>query len=535
MCHNSDDVVVADSSRTKCDTIIYWDYNISFLPDRYNTMDGPMVVAIIPIKHHSQRLPGKNFRMVGGKPLYRWILETLVNTQSIKRVIIDTDSPIILNNKELNLLSPCKIRILERAQTLRGPTVSTNTIIKHIINDLTSSELGLIGMTQEQLKTCTFIQTHVTNPCLTSHTIDSALKQFRKSPCTSLFSVTQHRARYWRQGASGLSALNHDPCELVPTQDLLPLYEDNSCFYIFDWGGFMESENRITNEPDIYVMNDHRESYDIDYEEDLQIAELCLRARMQEQGAPPQSCLITGSAGGLGSSLVRHFSAESWEVYETDQKLVKQENLFSCDLEHEKDIGQLVEWLNGTLKDTVSSDGKRLDALILNAAYQECHSLCETPKVVWDKTMAINVTANYLLIKGLLEADLLGPGSRIVLIGSVHSQCTSSGIAAYSISKAALVNMTRTLALELGPKGITVNCLHPGAIKTPMLMDSLGRNGVDPEQALAEMADKHPSGRVAEPDDICKAVMFLATSQSSAFNGSNLIADGGVHIHLATE
>ncbi len=506
----------------------------------------PMTIVLVPIKHASERLPGKNFRMVAGKPLYMWILETLIGIKTIDRIIIDTDSPIILdaakNGEGIFGREPHRLRALFRPQRLNalndvaGHRTSMNTLIKRILCDLTPEELENIGLTQNQIDEAFFIQTHTTNPCLKVKTLEEALTRFRANTTSdpsqySLLSVTSHQSRFYMKSESGnkmeMVPINHDPSSLVRTQELNPIYEDNSCFYIFHKVGFMPTGNRVATHPEFFEIEDIRESIDIDYEIDLQMAELCLEARKKlANNELRRTVLITGAVGGLGTAMVRNFNKNGWKVYETDLKDCEP---YNCDLSRTEEIQSLVKTLSTNLSP------ESLDAVVLGAAYQQCYSLYSTPKEIWDHTLSVNLSANYLLIQALLKAGLLGSGSRITIIGSVHSVCTSPGIAAYSVSKAALTNLTRCMALELGPEGIAVNCLHPGAILTPMLKAGLQRKGDDLPKALERMEKSHPLGKIAMPEDISKAVYFLSTEEGIAFNGSNLIADGGVHARLASE
>lgn len=499
-----------------------------------------MRIAIIPIKHISERLPGKNFKIVNGLPLYSWIIQTLHSC--VDKILIETDSPVI--QKECGDGYSEKVHVIMRPENICGHTVSTNALINHILT-LSDMEITQIGIKRSDFDTATFIQTHVTNPCLTAQTIMDALNQYESlsvNQTGSMFCVTKKQSRYYDHM---FVPINHDLNDLLPTQQLPLLYEDNSCFYIFTKNSFMQYNNRISSNAIPYVIKNKWEAIDIDYEDDLELAEYWLM-KVYPPLKPKKTVLITGSAGGLGSELCKYFNEKGWTVIGTD--LI---DGVPCDLSSPDQIKQLCAKLKENVLD--------FEGVVLCAAYQECHTLCDTPLESWNKTFDINLRANYLLIKELLQNGQLRSGTHITIIGSVHSWVTSPGIAAYSITKSALVNMTRVLAMELGAYNIIVNCLHPGAILTPMLLDGLARDyntgnanstnssstsstsstSINKQDYVAmkleKMAAKHPLGRVALPNDIAKAVFFLTSSENTAFHGSNLIADGGVHVRLATE
>jgi CMP-N-acetylneuraminic acid synthetase len=212
------------------------------------------VTALVPIKEHSERVNGKNFRDFCGKPLYHHIIHTLDKTYAIDEIIINTDSDRI--KAEAPKLSP-KIKIHERTEELCGDFVSTNKIFEY---DLANSDSDL------------YLQTHATNPLLKAETIAQALKYFaeEEGEYDSLFSVTEHQCRFYDQDSK---AVNHNPDELLRTQDLPPLYEENSCLYLFTKKSFIETKARIGKKPHLFS-TPRLESIDIDDEVTWRIAEL---------------------------------------------------------------------------------------------------------------------------------------------------------------------------------------------------------------------------------------------------------------------
>lgn len=213
------------------------------------------IIALLPMKGHSERVPNKNLRNFNSLPLFHIILKKLDKVDLIDEIIINTDSNEI---SESALKVSKKVKIISRPKELRGDFVSMNEIIDY---DISNSDGDI------------YIQTHSTNPLLKKNTIESAIKYFieNKDHYDSIFSVTKHQSRFYD---NKLNAVNHNPYELLRTQDLPPLYEENSCFYIFTKNSFMgNSKNRIGLNPYIYSM-EKLESVDIDEQEDFILAEL---------------------------------------------------------------------------------------------------------------------------------------------------------------------------------------------------------------------------------------------------------------------
>lgn len=216
-------------------------------------MSTPSVVALLPMKGLSERVPQKNIRQFAGFPLFYHILETLCSVDEISSVIINTDSEQI---KSLAQDFP-KVCFHDRPEQIRGGHIPMNTIIDY---DISLS------------KSFYFLQTHSTNPLLTAKTIRRAIKIFFKKidEYDSLFSVNKIQQRLYDKN---FLPINHDPAVLKNTQDLDPIYDENSCIYIFSRQSFLENnKNRIGKKPYAFVMP-QIESYDIDTEDDFKIAE----------------------------------------------------------------------------------------------------------------------------------------------------------------------------------------------------------------------------------------------------------------------
>ena len=217
------------------------------------------IIALVPMRHHSQRVPGKNYRPLAGKPLFHYIVNTLLKVPQISQVVVDTDSEQVMAGLRQNFPS---VMILERPEALRADTVSMNDILIH---DTGCVEADL------------YLQTHSTNPLLTTGTIEKAIHAFLKvyPDNDSLFSVTRLQSRLY--DVTG-NALNHDPSILLQTQDLPPVFEENSCIYLFNRQNLMDRHNRLGLHPMMFEM-DAAEAWDIDEELDFSVTEFLLSQR----------------------------------------------------------------------------------------------------------------------------------------------------------------------------------------------------------------------------------------------------------------
>lgn len=216
-------------------------------------MDKYKIVAIVPMRHSSERVPGKNYRDFAGKPLFHHVIESLLSVKQIDKVVIDTDSPAIINQCAEHFPD---VLVLERPEHLRDGGIPMNDVLLNTINQVPSEF---------------YLQTHSTNPILTSKTIEEGIKKFLSiTPMyDSLFSVTRKQVRYW----DPLSRpLNHNPNILLRTQDLPPVYEENSCMYLFTKEILEKKHNRIGDRPFLYEMAEI-EAQDIDVELNFLVAE----------------------------------------------------------------------------------------------------------------------------------------------------------------------------------------------------------------------------------------------------------------------
>jgi len=221
------------------------------------------IAALVPMRHHSQRVTGKNFRPLAGKPLFHHIIGSLLACPEISQVVVDTDSQPIMDGIQQHFPS---VRILERPEHLRDDTVSMNEIL---IYDTSQVEADY------------YLQTHSTNPLLRPSTISRAIQSLLANipEYDSLFSVTRLQVRLWDQHGH---AINHNPAILLQTQDLPPIFEENSCIYIFSRDSLLNRLNRLGERPFMFEM-DAAEAWDIDEELDFAITEFLMQQVLQDK------------------------------------------------------------------------------------------------------------------------------------------------------------------------------------------------------------------------------------------------------------
>ncbi|KPK64942.1 MAG: hypothetical protein AMK73_04440 [Planctomycetes bacterium SM23_32] len=211
------------------------------------------VAALVPMKEHSERVPGKNTRPFSGKPLFHHILGTLERTFAVDVVVVDTDSQSIAAEAGKLFRKVC---VLERPEELCGDMVSMNSVLAYDIS---------------QVEADIYLQTHATNPLLRSETMTEALRRFVKcEDCDSLFSVNCYQSRFYT--AEG-TPVNHDPEHLIRTQDLEPIFEENSALYVFTRASFGARDRRIGRRP-LMFETDRIEGIDIDDEYTFRLAEM---------------------------------------------------------------------------------------------------------------------------------------------------------------------------------------------------------------------------------------------------------------------
>lgn len=217
------------------------------------------IAALVPMRHHSQRVPGKNYRLLGGKPLYQHIIQTLLACPVITRVVVDTDSPEIASGLQQQFP---QVLVIDRPEHLRADDIPMNEVLAYDTSQVAADF---------------YLQTHSTNPLLRSETISRAIQSFLAvyPAYDSLFGVTRLQTRLWDQLGR---AINHNPAILLQTQDLPPVYEENSCMYLFTRQTLLARRNRLGERPMIWEIN-RSEAWDIDEEIDFAIVNFLMQQK----------------------------------------------------------------------------------------------------------------------------------------------------------------------------------------------------------------------------------------------------------------
>jgi len=223
----------------------------------------PKLTALVPMRHHSQRVPGKNYRLLVGRPLFHHIIETLLSVSEINEVVVDTDSEPVMDGLRKNFPG---VKIIDRPQGLRADDIPMNDILIHD-TDLYPADF--------------YLQTHSTNPLLKPETVSRAISLFLADYPShdSLFSVTRLQTRLYDQHGH---AINHNPKELIQTQELPPVYEENSCLYIFNRANLIAKQHRISDHPLMFEIPAD-EAWDIDEELDFEICEFLLKRQLENE------------------------------------------------------------------------------------------------------------------------------------------------------------------------------------------------------------------------------------------------------------
>lgn len=211
------------------------------------------------MRHYSARVPGKNYRLLAGRPLYEYVLRTLSACPEVDAIVVDTDSPEVREGISQIFTD---VTLLERPQHLRDEILPINDVLLHDVTEVPAQF---------------YIQTHSTNPLLKPQTIQSAIAAFFAAypEHDSLIGVTRLQTRLWDTAGR---PINHDPQVLMRTQDLDPIFEENSCLYIFERKGFLKRRNRVGENPMMYEI-EPQEAWDIDEEWNFSLAEaLILRS-----------------------------------------------------------------------------------------------------------------------------------------------------------------------------------------------------------------------------------------------------------------
>jgi NAD(P)-dependent dehydrogenase (short-subunit alcohol dehydrogenase family) len=225
--------------------------------------------------------------------------------------------------------------------------------------------------------------------------------------------------------------------------------------------------------------------------------------------------LVTGGSSGIGRAIVSTL-AGSCEVLVVDKSeptgSLGPASFIRLDLTQEDAIRQLFR--------SLKKDGRYPDALVNNAGVSHRCSLLETSLTVWEATLAVNLTAPFLMAREFVAGLQPGADATIVNIASVSGLVGMPNYLAYNVSKAALISLTRTLAVEVAPR-IHTCAICPGYILTPMQ-----RREYSPED-LERCASTNPSRRLGSPEEVAELVGFILSGKNRYFNGSVIVMDGG--------
>ena len=248
-----------------------------------------------------------------------------------------------------------------------------------------------------------------------------------------------------------------------------------------------------------------------------------------------QVAIVTGAASGIGAATARLFAAEGARVALVD---LDEAGLAKVAAEIGSTGGETL-----TVAADVSSDEQarvgvarilekwdRVDVLVTAAGASFGGTVDKIDEATWDRTFAINVKGTFLWVHHAIQPMIAAKSGAIVTLGSQLAQSSLGTNVAYIASKGAIVSFTKTVAVDHAAQGIRVNALMPGVIDTPMPARSLKRQP-DPEAARAFWKVRHPMGRIGQPEEVAKAALFLASSDSSFTTGSLLFVDGGWTAH----
>ena len=245
--------------------------------------------------------------------------------------------------------------------------------------------------------------------------------------------------------------------------------------------------------------------------------------------------IVTGAASGIGAASARLFAAEGAKLALVDQNEVGLKKVAS---EIKGKGGSAI-----TITADVSNNAKartgvervikrwgRVDVLLTAAGASTGGTVDAIDEAAWDRTFAINVKGTYLWIHYAIPHMIAAKMGAIVTIGSQLAQSSPGKNAAYVASKGAIASLTKTIAVDHALQGIRVNALMPGVIDTPMPARTLQRYA-DPEAMRAYWKQRHPMGRIGQPEEVARAALFLACDDSSFVTGTLLFVDGGWTAH----
>ena len=238
-----------------------------------------------------------------------------------------------------------------------------------------------------------------------------------------------------------------------------------------------------------------------------------------------KNIIVTGASGGIGNSIVKKLNQAGANILASGTRIEKLKELkknfenikiLKFDISQSDKIAEFIENATNEL-------GGSLDGLVNNAGITQDNLAIRMSLEEWQKVININLTSTFLMSKFAIKKMLKNKSGKIVNITSVVGHTGNLGQANYTASKAAIVAMSKSLAIEYAKKNININCISPGFIKTAMT------DNID-EKFKEVIVSKIPSARLGEPDDIANAVLFLSSDQSDYINGETIHVNGGMYM-----
>lgn len=241
--------------------------------------------------------------------------------------------------------------------------------------------------------------------------------------------------------------------------------------------------------------------------------------------------VVTGGGSGIGAAIARRFATEGARVVVTGRRREPLEAIAA-------EVGGLAvqgdaadpAHANQVVDATVAAFGG-LDVVVANAGIDRPGSVIEVADVDWHRTFDVNVTGPLMLLRAAIPVMLDRGGGSVVLVSSVNGLANAPRAVAYDASKAALISLARSIAVDFGPRGIRANAVCPGWVSTPMGdqdMDAMAAaRGITRDDAYQLASASVPLRRPASPEEIAACCLFLASDESSIVSGTALVADGG--------
>ena len=233
--------------------------------------------------------------------------------------------------------------------------------------------------------------------------------------------------------------------------------------------------------------------------------------------------VVTGAASGIGAATARRLAADGAELCLVDRDADGVRELASAVSAHYL-VADVTE--PGAAERVLAESGG-VDVLVTAAGAIVRRTAEETSDADWDAALALNLTATFRFCRAAIPVMRERGGGAIVTVGSGWGLVAGPRAVAYAATKAAVVNLTRALAIDHGPDGIRANCVCPGDTDTPLLRDELAQLGQDATAGITQSGASRPLGRVASPDEIAAAIAWLASDDAGHVTGTTLVVDGG--------